>query len=78
MALSKEEMILKQMTDNIDEPLLIVIDEAICFSFDSYARGYQAYMNIWNPVDGEILVCTRETDILMIPTLFPSCVIHML
>ena len=52
MALSKEEMILKQMTDNIDEPLLIVIDEAICFSFDSYARGYHAYMNIWNPVDG--------------------------
>ena len=62
MALSKEEMILKQMTDNIDEPLLIAIDEAICFSFDSYARGYHAYMNIWNPVDGEILVCTRETD----------------
>ena len=31
MALSKEEMILKQMTDNIDEPLLIVIDEAIFF-----------------------------------------------
>ena len=62
MALSKEEMILKQMTGNIDEPLLIVIDEAICFSFDSYARGYHAYMNIWNPADGEILVCTRETD----------------
>ena len=62
MALSKEEMILKQMTDNIDEPLLIVTDELICFSFDSYARGYHAYMNIWNPVDGEILVCTRETD----------------
>ena len=69
-------MYLKQMTDNIDESLLIVIDEAICFSFDSYARGYHAYKNIWNPVDGEILVCTRETDNSNDTyTLFPSCVI---
>ena len=62
MALKKEEMIFKQMTDNIDEPLLIVIDKANSFSFNSYARGYHAYMKIWNPVDGEVLVCTRETD----------------
>ena len=32
------------------------------FSFNLYARGYHAYMKIWNPVDGEVLVCTRETD----------------
>ena len=50
------------MTDNIDEPLPIVIDKANSFSFNSYARGYHAYMKIWNPVDGEVLVCTRETD----------------
>ena len=62
MALSREEIILKQMTDNIDEHLPIVIDEANCFSFNSYTRGYHAYMNIWNPVDGEILVCMRETN----------------
>ena len=62
MALGKEEMIFKQMTDNIDEPLPIVIDKANSFSFNSYARGYHAYMKIWNPVDGEVLVCTRETD----------------
>ena len=62
MALRKEEMIFKQMTDNIDEPLPIVIDKANSFSFNSYARGYHAYMKIWNPVDGEVLVCTRETD----------------
>ena len=61
MALRKE-MIFKQMTDNIDEPLPIVIDKANSFSFNSYARGYHAYMKIWNPVDGEVLVCTRETD----------------
>ena len=62
MALRKEEMIFKQMTDNIDEPLPIVIDKANPFSFNSYARGYHAYMKIWNPVDGEVLVCMRETD----------------
>ena len=62
MALRKEEMIFKQMTDNIDEPLPIVIDKANSFSFNSYARGYHAYMKIWNPVDGEVLACTQETD----------------
>ena len=62
MALRKEEMIFKQMTDNIDEPLPIVIDKANSFSFNSYARGYHLYMKIWNPADGEVLVCTRETD----------------
>ena len=62
MALRKEEMIFKQMTDNIDEPLPIVIDKANFFSFNSYARGYHTYMKIWNPVDGEVLVCTRQTD----------------
>ena len=50
------------MTDNIDEPLPIVIDKANSFSFNSYARGCQAYMKIWNPVDGAVLVWTRETD----------------
>ena len=50
------------MTDNIDEPLPIVIDKANSFSFNSYARGYHAYMKIWNPVDGAVQVCTRETD----------------
>ena len=50
------------MTDNIDEPLPIVIDKANSFSFNSYARGYHAYTKIWNSVDGAVLVCTRETD----------------
>ena len=50
------------MTDNIDEPLPIVIGKANSFSFYSYARGYHAYMKIQNPVDGAVLVCTRETD----------------
>ena len=62
MVLRKEEMIFKQMTDNIEEALPIVIDKANSFSFNSYARGYHAYMKIWNPVDGEVLVCMRETD----------------
>ena len=50
------------MTDNIDEPLWIVIDKANSFSFHSYARGYHAYMKIWNPADRAVLVCTQETD----------------
>ena len=62
MALRKEEMIFKQMTDNINEPFPIAIDKANSFSFHSYARGYHAYMKIWNPVDGAVLVCTGETD----------------
>ena len=55
-------MIFKQMTDSIDEPLPTVINKANSFSFNSYARGYHAYMKIWNPVDREVLICTRETD----------------
>ena len=50
------------MTDNIDEPLSIVIDKANSFSFNSYARGYHTYMKIWNPVNGAVLVCMQETD----------------
>ena len=50
------------MTENIDEPLPIVNDKANFFSFNSYARGYHAYMEIWNPVDGAVLVCMREAD----------------
>ena len=50
------------MTDNIDEPLPIVIDKANFFSFNSYARGYHPFMKIWNTVDGAVLVCTQETD----------------
>ena len=50
------------MTDNNDEPLPIVIDKANSFSCNSYARGYYAYMKIWNPVDGAVLACKRETD----------------
>ena len=38
MALEKEEMNFKQMTDNIDESLPIVIDKANPFSFNSYAN----------------------------------------
>ena len=50
------------MTDNIDEPLPIASDKANSFSFNSYARGSHAYMKTWNPVDGAVLVCTREAD----------------
>ena len=50
------------MTDNIDEPLPIVIHKTNSFSCNSYARGYHAQMKIWNPVAGAVLVCKQETD----------------
>ena len=53
---------IKIISDNIDKPLPIVIDKTNSFSFNSYARDYHAYMKIWDPVDGSILVCTWETD----------------
>ena len=59
MALRKE-MIFKQMTDNTDEPLPIVIDKANSFSFNSYARGYHAYMKIWNPHDNYAVSIIRN------------------
>ena len=34
-----------------------VIAKSNTFSFNSNVRGYYMCMNIWNPVDGEILVC---------------------
>ena len=58
------------MTDNIDEPSPIVIDKSSSFSFNSYARGYHAYMNVWNPVI-EKFRFVHEKQIILITTLFP-------
>ena len=30
------------------------------YEYNSFARGYHAYMDIWNPLIGEILKCKRE------------------
>ena len=59
-AFEQKEIIFKQMADNIDESFPIVIDKLNYFSFNLYARGYRVYiyMNIWSPLDGEVLVCT--------------------
>ena len=50
------------MAGNIEEPFPIVMVKSNSFSLNLYPRGWHVYMNIWNPVDREILVCTRETD----------------
>ena len=72
------------MTDNIDEPLPIVINKTNSFSSNSYARGYHAYMKIWNPVDGKVLVCTQETNnphdnyaVLVIRNSYVVCHVHL-
>ena len=48
--------------DFIDEPWPIAIIKSNSFLFNSYLRGGHTYIKIWNPVDGALLVCTRETD----------------
>ena len=30
------------------------------YEYNSFARGYHAYMNIWNPLVGETLKCKQE------------------
>ena len=32
------------------------------YEYNSYARGYHAYMNIWTPLIGESLLCRKEPD----------------
>lgn len=39
-----------------------VTDESNSFSLNSNARGYPVYVNIWNPADGQALVCTSKNQ----------------
>ena len=32
----------------------------IAYEYNSFARGYYAYMNIWNPLVGEKLKCRQK------------------
>ena len=36
------------------------MNDGSAFQFDSYVRGYHAYMNIWKPLLGECLKCVKE------------------
>ena len=36
------------------------MNDGSAFQFDSYVRGYHAYMNIWEPLLGECLKCVKE------------------
>ena len=39
----------------------IIIDkDLVTYEYDSFARSFHVYMDIWNPVIGEILKCKRE------------------
>ena len=39
----------------------IIIDkDLVTYEYDSSARGFHVYMDIWNPVIGDILKCKRE------------------
>ena len=43
----------------IDIPIYIKKDW-IMYEYNSFARGYHAYMNIWNPLVGETMKCMQE------------------
>ena len=36
------------------------MDDGSAFQFDSYVRGYHAYVNIWEPLLGDCLKCVKE------------------
>ena len=36
------------------------MNDGLAFQFDSYIRGYHAYINIWEPLHGECLKCVKE------------------
>ena len=79
MALRKEEMIFKQMTDNIDEPLPIVIDKANSFSFNSYAThdNYAVSIICNSYVVGHVPLGLRKTfsDFLSLPASTMLCIV---
>ena len=39
---------------------IIIEKNLVTYEYDSFASGYHAYMDIWNPLIGEILKCKRE------------------
>ena len=44
---------------NLAIPICIMKD-GLAFQFDSYVRGYHAYINMWEPMLGECLKCVME------------------
>ena len=51
-------MITKEIYE-IEIPIIIKKNLAT-YEYDSFARGNHAYIDIWNPLIGEILKCKRE------------------
>ena len=53
-------LITKDMYD-VAIPVCIMNDGS-AFQFESYVRGYHAYLNIWEPLFGECLRCAKEPE----------------
>ena len=53
---------LNMITEEMYEIEIPIITEKnlATYEHDFFARGYHAYMDIWNPLIGEILKCKRE------------------
>ena len=39
---------------------ICIMNDGSAFQFDSYVRGYHAYMNIWELLLGDCLKCVKE------------------
>ena len=39
-----------------------IMNDGSAFQFESYVRGYHAYLNIWEPLFGECLRCAKEPE----------------
>ena len=50
-------MITEEMYE-MEKPVIIDQD-LVTYEYDSFAGGFHVYMDIWNPVIGEILKCKR-------------------
>ena len=53
---SKSSNMITEKMYEIEIPIIVEKNLAT-YEYDSFASGYRAYMDIWNPLIGEILKC---------------------
>ena len=63
MLLKKKNFLIEMLLKNIDEEIEVIIIKQKEYCFESFVRGYHAYMDIWTPkVDDENLCLKPESD----------------
>ena len=51
----------------------IVATDLDCLEINSFVRGYHAYIDVWNPVQGEVLLVKREPTNCIDPNAVAVC-----